>query len=106
MEITERDKVFETICAISDRNVDPAVKVRLREFIGRENADIKDELLGLIDDIVFCAWTSDFELNVLHVVWLQIGGSEQELLDRKPVDTPENQAKYKWQVCGSSHKEG
>ena len=83
MEIQDRDEMFNMICQMSDQQVDENVKRRLQKLIGRPNTDIKDELLGLIDDIAFYAWTSNFEIQALHVIWLNIGGSEEELSKRK-----------------------
>src|SRR4051812_45273731 len=100
MEVAFRDETFELLCQISDQQVDAAVKRRLKAFRGRPNEEVKDELLGLIDDIVYCAWTSDFELKALYVIWLEIGGSEEELAERNRtlVHNEVNQAKYKWEV--------
>lgn len=97
MEAGYRDKLFEILCGLSDRQFDDRAKERLRAMIGRPNEDIKDELLGLIDDIVLYAWSSDFEINALDFIWKKIGGTDEEL--RNPVrtrDTPENRSKYKW----------
>lgn len=61
MNIAVRDEIFGTLCELSDRQCDPHVKDRLKTFIGRSNDDVKDELLGLIDDCVYAAWTSNFD---------------------------------------------
>ena len=97
MEVADRDEMFNILCEMSDRQVDRKVKDRLKAFLGRPNEEIKDELLGLVDDIVFYSWTSDFEIKVLEQIWCGCGGSMQELHSRKVEDTPENRAKYKWQ---------
>ncbi len=99
MEVAKRDEIFGVLREMSDRQVDPAVKKRLLTLIGRPNEDIKDELLGLIDDIAYFSWTSDFEIGVMHTIWCNIGGSELELQERNRnlQDTPENKAKYKWE---------
>lgn len=103
MNSSQRDGIFRQICQISDRQVDPQVKARLCALIGRTNEGIKDELLGLIDDIVFFAWTGDFESQVLQIVWRQIGGSDEELAARNaeiknPDKADELQRRFKWAV--------
>lgn len=97
MEVAERDKMFDLIAGMSDRQVDPQAKTRLKALMGRPNEEIKWELLGLIDDIAFYAWTSGFEIRVLHTIWLNVGGTEEELKNRDVSMTEENKAKYKWQ---------
>lgn len=102
LEVKKRDEMFATIMEMSDRQVDPIVKNRLKSFLNRSNEDIKDELLGLIDDIVCCSWTSDFEISILNIIWMNIGGSKTELLKRNkqlPLKMKEWQDKYKWQVA-------
>lgn len=98
MDIEFRDKTFELMLNISDAGFDALAKQRLKTFMGRPNEEIKDELLGLIDDIVYYAWSSSFELMVLDQVWKEIGGSQKELEERNKtnLDTPENKLKYKW----------
>jgi len=101
----KRDEMFGILCKMSDRQVDQAVKDRLQTFIGRTNEEIKDELLGLIDDSVFCAWTSDFEIRVMERIWFEIGGSKEELAERNgqledKSKLEEFKARFKWQACG------
>lgn len=96
MEQKDRDEAFDLIAGMSDRQVDPQVKTRLKAMMGQPNEEIKDELLGLIDDIAFYAWTSDFEIRVLHTIWLNVGGTEEELRNRDVSMTEDNKAKYKW----------
>lgn len=97
MSLELRDETFRTLCKISDQNCDQHVKRRLTAMIGRSHTDIKDELLGLLDDAACYAWTSDFEMMVMDAVWRSIGGTEAELNSRNTEDTPENRAKYKWE---------
>lgn len=102
MEVEKRDEMFNILSGMSDRQVDPAAKARLKTLIGRPNAEIKDELLGLIDDIVYCAWTSDFEIRVLETIWFNIGGSPEELAQRNAqLDEKKEEFKnrFKWQAC-------
>ena len=104
MEADKRDEMFDMLCSMSDRQVDPQVKARLKTLKGRPNEEIKDELLGLIDDIVYCAWTSDFEIKVLNAMWEQIGGSKEQLAERNaqlndPAKKEEFKARFKWQAC-------
>lgn len=97
MVVEARDKMFDILCQMSDRQVDPKAKERIKALMGRPNEEIKDELLGLIDDIVYCSWTSSFEIKVLETIWMGCGGTKEELHNRSVADTPENRAKYKWQ---------
>ncbi len=98
MDQAKRDEMFGILCEMSDRQVDPKAKQRLRAFVGRTNEEIKDELLGLIDDIVHASWTSGFEIRCLHAMWCSIGGSDKELKERNAnlVINEETRAKYKW----------
>ena len=105
IEVVDRDEMFNILCQMSDRQVDKQVKCRLNTFMGRPNAEIKDELLGLIDDSVYCAWTSDFEIAVMNIIWMEIGGSEQELKERNfemnnPKMKEEFKQRFKWAVAG------
>lgn len=104
MNIETRDNTFDIICKISDQNVDPIIKNRLHAMVGRPNEDIKDELLGLIDDIVFSSLTSDFVIQCLSTVWESIGGSKKELAERNQQlqdseKKEEFQKRFKWQAC-------
>jgi hypothetical protein len=91
-----RDDMLNVMCEMSDRQVDPKAKERMKLMLGRSNADIKDELLGLLDDIAFYAWTSDFEIRVLERIWFGCGGTQEEIQARDTSMTAENKAKYKW----------
>ena len=66
--IESRDQLFNLICGGNDREVDPQVKDRLREFLGKANDEVKDPLLGLIDDCVFCSLTSDAVICCLNFI--------------------------------------
>lgn len=83
MEIAIRDEIFDILCQMSDRQVDRNVKDRLKKFIGRPDAEIKNELLALIDDIVYFSWTSNQEIKALEQIWFECGGSKEELKNRK-----------------------
>lgn len=105
IEVAARDEMFNILCQLSDRQCDPHVKARLKTFIGRPNEEIKDELLGLIDDSVYCAWTSDFEIKVMDTIWMGIGGSDQELKERNaklndPAMKEEFKQRFKWTAAG------
>lgn len=122
MDVEKRDEMFGILCKMSDRQVDPAVKARLQGFIGRPNEEVKDELLGLIDDTVYCSWTSNFEIQVMESIWFEIGGSPEELKERNAqlnkVSTDldeqditeevyktrmeEFKQRFKWQACSCS----
>lgn len=95
MNIEERDHMFDLICQMSDRQVDPYVKRRLPPLKSKPNEEIKDELLGIIDAIIYCAFTSSFELTMLQIIWKDIGGTNQELEDRTKLPYEEVKKKYK-----------
>jgi hypothetical protein len=102
MDISQRDKIFGILCSISDQQFDASAKRRLAAMIGRPNEDIKDELLGLVDDCVYYAWSGGFEIATLRFLWEDIGGSPEELAARnaalkEPARREELKNKYKWQ---------
>lgn len=102
LDLATRDEAFGQLLSMSDRGVDEKAKIRIRTFLGRPNAEIKDELLGLIDDCVHAAWTSDFEIWAMNTIWENIGGSKEELQDRnRQLDDPSGKEKlrsrFKWQ---------
>ena len=102
INIEERDKMIGILCSISDQQFDAAAKKRLSAMIGRPNEDIKDELLGLIDDCVYYSWSGGFEITTLRIIWEEIGGSPEELQARNralndPNKREELKTKYKWQ---------
>lgn len=77
MLIDARDNLFHILCQMSDNQVDPTVKERLEEFIGKPDEDILTPLLYLIDDCCYFSLTSEFEINVLDRIWKDIGGTEE-----------------------------
>ena len=99
LPIEARDELLATLCKLSDQQFDDSLKPRLRAIMGRPNAEIKDELLGIIDDCTYCSLCSAFEIKALHYIWIGCGGTEQELAERNRslVATAEQQKKYKWQ---------
>lgn len=107
LDIEQRDKVFGIFCKLSDQQCDPVVKGRLQKMVGRPNVEIKDELLGIIDDAVYSSLTSGFEIAALRYIWDTIGGSAQELAERNqmlntkdPAEQKELQRRFKWQCAG------
>ena len=86
MSTKHRDKILNTLCCMSDRQVDDKIKPKIRALIGRSNEDIKDDLLSIIDECVYGALTSDFEIRVLNIIWQQCGGTDEELKNRKSPD--------------------
>ena len=105
IEELRRDKMISILCSMSDRQVEPCVKPRLQAIKGRSNAEVLDEFLGIIDDCVFYAWTSDFEIQTMHWIWKEMGGSEEKLAARnallhKPTDVQKKElnARFKWQM--------
>ena len=77
--IDKRDEMFEIMIQMSDRQVDPQVKTRLKTFIGKPNEEVKDQLIDLINDVVHYALTSDFEIKVMDIIWKEIGGTQEDL---------------------------
>lgn len=97
-----REEAIDLLCGMSDRALDDKAKPRLKALKGRTDEDVKDELLGIIDDCVYAAWCSDFEIQVLHTLWLQAGGTEQELQERNALlrdkaKVEELRPRFKWQ---------
>lgn len=96
-------EMIDHLCTGSDRMLDDCVKPRLQALKGRPLEDVKDELLGIIDDCVYAALTSDFVVQVLHILWLNCGGSEQELQERNALlrddsKIEELRPRFKWQT--------
>lgn len=107
MNETDRDAAFNLLIAMSDRQVDPIVKRRLTAMLGRPNAEIKNRLLGLMDDVAFGELTSNFELRVLDFIWRNAcGGTHTELTTRDVSDTPENREGYGWELRREVTDEG
>lgn len=107
MDITKRDEMFDILCRLSDRQCDPIVKKRIKTLMGRPNEEIKDELLGIIDDAVYSSLTSNFEIMAMNHIWQAIGGTAQELAARNalldtedPSERKELQERFKWQCAG------
>lgn len=82
MEAIHRDEAIDILCKFPDQALEACVKPRLQAIKGRPNSEVLDEWLGIIDDCVFAAWTSDFMIRSLHVIWLEIGGTEEFLNQR------------------------
>jgi hypothetical protein len=109
MEESARDELIDILCKMSDRQVEPCVKPRLQAVKGRPNAEVLDEWMGIIDDCVYAAWTSDFEIKAMHMMWIGMGGTEESLAARNQllraasVETKkEMQGRFKWQ-CGQAN---
>ena len=96
------EKIIEMLCISSDRALDDRIKPRLRALVGRD--DIKDELMGIIDDCVFAGLTSDLVISILHRLWQDEGGTIEELKKRNDLLregelSEEMKKKFKWQMC-------
>tara|TARA_Y100000034_G_C6902535_1_gene417746 strand:+ start:2305 stop:2553 length:249 start_codon:yes stop_codon:yes gene_type:complete len=70
------------------------------------NEEVQCELLGIIDDCVYAALTSDFTIKVLHTMLMSIGYTEELLKERNSsIDgltdeqKQEYQDKYKWEAA-------
>jgi hypothetical protein len=77
------DELLETFTHAPESQLDPSVIPRIKDLIGKPAKDIKDPLLKIIDDCVRYSLASSFTITTLHVVWLNCGGTEQELKERK-----------------------
>lgn len=91
------DAIFNCLLSMSNSQIDEKAKRRIEKLLGRSNEDIKDELLGLIDDMVFFSLASNIVIISLDYVWKSCGGTKEELRTRSVADTPENREKYKWE---------
>lgn len=91
------EEIFQTILSMSDQRVDPRLKRRLSALLGRPASDVKDELLGLIDDTVMYGWAASLVIRAMDMAWRMCGGTSEELQGRSTADTPENRARYKWE---------
>jgi hypothetical protein len=107
IEESVRDEMIDNLCQLSDRQVEPCVKPRLQAIKGRPNKEVLDEWLGIIDDCVYAAWTSGFEIKVMHIMWLKMGGTEDALAQRNatfrtasPEKMLEFKERFKWQCAG------
>lgn len=78
----KRDEMIGILCELSDKQFEPCAKERLKAIVGRTDNEAKDELLGLIDDCVFCAWCSNFEIKIMNILWEMSGGTPEELAER------------------------
>lgn len=77
------DELIDLLCTGSDRQIDPCIFPRLQALKGKPDGDIKDELLAILDDCAYGSLASDFVMHVLHVMWLNAGGTEGELRARR-----------------------
>ena len=99
----KRDEMIDLLCQGSDRQIDDCVKPRLQALKGRANEDVKDELLGIIDDCVYAALTSDFTITAMNIMWENCGGTKQELQERNRLldddaMIEELRPRFKWQT--------
>lgn len=108
MEEAQRDELIDILCQLSERQLEPCVKPRLQAIKGRPNAEVLDEWMGIIDDCVCAAWTSDFEIRTMHMVWIRMGGTEEALTARNQLlrtasaeQKQEMQSRHKWQCAGN-----
>jgi len=80
MDIETRNKALEILCSMSDRQVDPQAKFRIRPMLIMSNEELIEPLLYLLDDCCYYSWTSDFEIMVLDHIWKQIGGKSEDMI--------------------------
>lgn len=102
MDQATRDDIFTCLCEMSDRRVADVLKPRIAALIGRTDADIKDEFLGIIDDAVYCALLPDIYIQYFEKMWMSFGGTKEELIERGAnwENNTDFKNKYKWQYCG------
>lgn len=75
-----RDAILSELLHLSDRQLDPAAKKRIRDLIGLSDRDVREPLHNLRDLCVRYSWCSSFELSVLTVLIHPLGITEQEVL--------------------------
>lgn len=80
--VRDRDSMLGTICEMSDRAVDPQVKERLLHMIGKPNAEIKDDLIQLVDDAAHHSWMNGWMIHNLFEIWMNCGGTQREFSER------------------------
>lgn len=104
MSEEKRDYFFRVLCELPDEQVHPKAKRRIESLIGRSDAEIKDELLGIVHDCICCGLASESETKTLAAIWEKIGGTAEELREinlRLENATAEEKAaidqKLKWQ---------
>lgn len=100
----DRDIVIDQMCKLSDNALDAMIKPRLQALRGRPDIEIKDELLGIIDDCVAGSLTSDLMIYCLRKMWERCGGTKEEIIERNYLLKDENninklKLKYKWECA-------
>ncbi len=100
MSPEDRDEMIDALCQASDEQLDASVNPRLQSLKARANDDMKDELLGIIDDCCYASLTSDFTISLMRIIWMNCGGTEQELQERNLNSEmiEELRPRFKWQT--------
>ncbi len=83
--------LIDVLIQAPDRQLDDKLKPRLTALKNRPLPEIKDELLGIIDDCVFGSLTSGMVIRLLHNFWIHCGGTEKELQQRALLAIIENE---------------
>ena len=99
-DTSTRDRVLEIICSISVDALDNSINIRLKDLIGKSDAEIKDKLLGIIDDCAFASLATTVLITSLDHLWRSIGGTEEELVERnKQLDNLSSRKILKDRFC-------
>lgn len=81
MNETQRDELFSILLEMSDLQFDGKAKEQLKNMVGRPNAEIRLELVALIDDCVRYSWVGCMELKALQFVHMKMGGTESDFTE-------------------------
>lgn len=98
------NQLIDHLCKGPDSQIDECVKPRLQALKDLSLLEAKDQLLGIMDDCAYASFCSDFVMQVFNIMWVSLGGTETENLERlilikDRTNLPQLRLKYKWQVC-------
>jgi hypothetical protein len=83
-----RDVILESLLKLSDRQLDPVAKDKLRELIGLTDEEVRKPLLFILDDCVHGSLCSNFEITVMDALYRSAGGKKEDMAawreERKP----------------------
>lgn len=86
--MSKRDEILLKLCQAPPSQIDPAMARQLLDLVRAETSVVKDKLLPIIDKCAFYGLASDFVMRLLHTLWLQCGGTAEELRTRQVPETP------------------
>lgn len=75
----KRDEILDGLLHLSDRQFDPIAKKQVREIVGLSDEEVRKPLLFLLDDCVYGALCSDFEIMVMNELYRRAGGTKEEM---------------------------